>query len=309
LAPSIRIGTELHDVVDQAIEALRADDDLYQRDGCLVHVVRATSAEADTDASVVADTPQIRRMAIPTLRERLTRVAHWERYDKRSEEWVRVIPNDPIVHATTNRGMWDGLRPIVGIIEAPALRPDGTIITTPGYDAQTGFLYVPNAEFPPVPLEPTQEDAQRALEALRECFCDFPYRSEEHRSTTIAALLTLVARPAIRGSVPAFLFDAATRGSGKTLQGDGISLIATGRTSAKMNYPADDTELEKVLGSYAIRAPALVNFDNVTRQFGGGPLDRCLTAEDTVELRILGKSEIPTLRWRSTIIATGNNIT
>lgn len=105
------------------------------------------------------------------------------------------------------------------------------------------------------------------------------------------------------------MFDASTRGSGKTLQSDVVSLIATGRTTAKMNYPSDDAELEKVLGVYALRGTAIVNFDNITRQFGGGPLDRCLTAEDTVELRILGKSEIPTLRWRSVIVATGNNIT
>ncbi|MGK4001118.1 hypothetical protein WMF31_00735 [Sorangium sp. So ce1036] len=303
--PLIRLGPELHELADRGIQALRTDEDLYQRDGSLVHVTQA-DAEA---SSKFSGSPQIRRLALATLRERLTRAARWERFDKRADDWVRTIPTDPVVHAILNRGEWDGIRHIVGIIETPALRPDGSVLTSPGYDQETGYLYLPNADFPQVPESPTQDDARRALAELAECFCDFPYKSEEHRYTAIAAILTLIARPAIRGAVPAFLFDASTRGSGKTLQSDVVSLIATGRTTAKMNYPADDAELEKVLGAYALRGTALVNFDNITRQFGGGPLDRCLTAEDTVELRILGKSEIPTLRWRSVIVATGNNIT
>lgn len=155
---------------------------------------------------------------------------------------------------------------------------------------------------------PTKSDANAALIELQEVFADFPYAKPSHASVPIAALLTLLGRPAIQGACPAFLFDASTRGSGKTLQSDAISLIATGRTSAKMAYPMHDEELEKVLGAYAIRGASLINFDNVARLFGGGPLDRCLTAEDYVELRILGKSEIPTLRWRAVIVATGNNL-
>jgi hypothetical protein len=75
-----------------------------------------------------------------------------------------------------------------------------------------------------------------------------------------------------------------------------------------MGYPVTDEELEKVLGAYALRGATLINFDNVTRAFGGGPIDRCLTAGDAVELRVLGRSEIPSLRWRAVILATGNNV-
>lgn len=42
--------------------------------------------------------------------------------------------------------------------------------------------------------------------------------------------------------------------------------------------------------------------------FGGGPIDRVLTAGDRVELRVLGKSEVPSLPWRAQILATGNNV-
>jgi len=117
-----------------------------------------------------------------------------------------------------------------------------------------------------------------------------------------------VARPAIRGSVPGFIFDANTRGSGKTLVADFVAIAATGRAAARMTWPSDDVELEKILGSYALRAASLICFDNLTRPFGGGPLDRVLTADDFVELRVLGKSEVPALRWRSVALASGNNV-
>ena len=61
----------------------------------------------------------------------------------------------------------------------------------------------------------------------------------------------MVARPAIVGAVPAFIFDASSPGSDKTLQADIVSLIATGRVSGGMGFPADDEELERVLGGYA----------------------------------------------------------
>lgn len=302
----IRIGVDLMRVVDDSISALATDLGIYQRDGQLVHIVRVP--EDTKDASALAGTPQIRPLALASLRERLTSVALFQRYDGRSEDYKPCVPTDQVVQAVATRGQWKDFRPIVGIIESPSLRPDGSVLQTSGYDAATGFVYVPSVTFPAVPDAPTLADAQRALVALAEPLSDFPYPADAHRSATLAAILTLIARPAIVGCVPGFVFDASTRGSGKTLQSDVVSIIATGRASAKMGYPPDDIELEKVLGAYAMKGSLLINFDNVTRAYGGGPLDRCLTATDTVELRVLGRTEIPTLRWRGLIMASGNNV-
>ena len=304
--PVIRLSTDSADVVDIAIAALACDESVFQRDGRLVHVVRVTENEADESA--VTGTPQIRLVAPATLREKLTRTARFERLDSRSKKWVPALPTDPVVQAARERGEYPGIRPLIGIIEAPSIRPDGSIIQAAGYDRATGYLYVPSDEFPLVAERPTRDDARAALVELEEPFAEFPFAGPEHRSSTIAALLTVLARPAIAGSTPAIVHDANTRGSGKTLKADAVNTIATGRASAKMQYPKDDVELEKVLASYALRGAALISFDNVTGTFGGGPLDRCLTAGDTVELRVLGKSEIPAMRWRAVVMATGNNV-
>jgi hypothetical protein len=35
------------------------------------------------------------------------------------------------------------LKNLHGVTHTPMLRPDGTILSTPGYDTATGFLYLP----------------------------------------------------------------------------------------------------------------------------------------------------------------------
>jgi hypothetical protein len=301
--PVVHLDADLFRAVDDASAALSSCHDLFHRDGQLVQVLRG-----DATARIVRDAPHVRPLGVPTLREVLTRVAIFARFDARARRELRVIPTDALVAAVLHRGSWPNLPDLVGIVEAPALRPDGSIVQQPGYDVATGYLYLPALRFPPIQDRPTKDDASRAREALEDVFADFPFRGPENRSAALAGLLTLLARPAIRGSTPAILTDANVRGSGKTLVVDTISIIATGRPTPKMNYPPDDVELEKVLGSYAIRGASTINFDNITRPFGGGPLDRCLTAVNSVELRVLGKSEIPSLPWRAVIFGTGNNL-
>lgn len=310
---------ELHRDVDSAVHALRRDPDLYQREGQLVSVIRI--AETDAEAGTIdpkdgrargmlaAGTPLIRQIAPPTLAERLSKSALFLRYDARKKDYRPTRPPKDIVAAVGARGEWPTVRPLTGVLEAPSLRPDGSIVQIAGYDPQTGYLLAPNTTFLAVPDRPWQAQANAALLELCEVWSEFPWASENDRYVPIAALLTLLARPAIAGSCPAFTLDASTAGSGKTLLADTIAALATGREAARMGWPPDPIELEKVLGSYAIRGASLISFDNVDTTFGGGALDRVLTATDRVELRVLGKSEVPSLRWRAVILASGNNIT
>jgi hypothetical protein len=298
---------------DEAIAALLGalakDEDLYERDHALVHVVGAEERdEADARAPVAQGTPIVRSMVQATLWERASKCIAWEKYDGRAKHYVPTDPPAPVLANMIARGDYPGIRRLTGIIGSPGLRPDGTLIFGRGWDAATGFLCVPTIDFLPPSPEPTKLEGAEALAKLRAIFADFPHRDEAARMVPVAAILTVLARPAIRGAVPAFIFDANTRGSGKTMQADAVALITTGRVPPPMSYPHDDIELEKVLGAYALKGPPIIKLDNVTRTFGGGPIDRVLTAVDTVEMRVLGRSEIPELPWRSVVLVTGNNV-
>lgn len=138
--PEIDVGTDLHVVAAAATDALRADQNLYQRDGALVHVLCA--GEADERPGLLRGTPILRGMVAATLTLRMSAAAVWLREGKRGPSVT--TPPGQIVAGVLAMGEWRGIRPMVGIVERPSLRPDGTIIDEPGYDAATGFLYCPN---------------------------------------------------------------------------------------------------------------------------------------------------------------------
>lgn len=320
--PAIKVTTELKVNVDEAIRALQADENLYQREGKLVCVTRVSREQSDASPPIMGDdgqvhrqlvegTPQISELEIPTIRERLSEVATFQKWVEKKQGYVKILPTDEIVSAVRKRREWNGIRSIVGVVETPTMRPDGAIVQTPGYDALTHYLYLPSEKFPEVvDAQATQANARWALEFLNEIFADFPYVNPSHRSVPVAAILTLVARPAILGSIPAFLFDASTRGSGKTLQTDAIATVTTGRGAPRMNYTIDEVELEKILAGYALKGSTFICLDNVPamRPFGGGPIDRVITAKDEVDLRLLGATKVLTLPWRALVMATGNNM-
>lgn len=305
--PVVRVDHQLHLAVDAAVAALAGDRELYQRDGRLVRLVRVADADAEREG-MAPGTPQIRDVPIANLRERLSRVAAFERYDARTSEWTPTGPPGAVVEAVAARAEWPTVRPITGLIETPSMRPDGSLLDVPGHDAMTGYVYVPSRAHEPIPASPSVDDAQRALAELCEPWADFPFVDSAQRYVPIAALMTLVARPAIRGACPAFLFDASTRGSGKSLCARVVTTLAQGREAALMSWPPEPVELEKVLGAFALRGAGAFAFDNVVGEFGGAPLDKVLTCTDRVELRVLGKSEAPAVPWRAVVLAGGNNL-
>lgn len=320
--PEVKLGKDMHRVIDEAQRALARDPRVYQRAYELVTVVGAEPSPRDK-APIAKGAPTIRALTAASIIPRFTRFVNFQRYEQPSPkairtaealgkqasgEWKESLPPPNVVAPFLACGEWPEVRTIVGVTETPLFRIDGSIHQTRGYDESTGYLYAPSREYPEIADAPSQDDARRSLAELTHVFCDFPYVDPSHAMVPIAAFLSVLARPAIDGPVPAFLFDASTRGSGKTLQADVVSLLATGRGAARATYPADEEELAKVLMAYALAGCPIVLLDNITRVLGGGVLDAVLTARDDVQFRVLGKNEAPRLPWRTVIFASGNNL-
>ena len=306
------ISTEEWKVNNEAISALADDAVLFQRDGQLVHVVRE-QAPSDEAARARVRRPHLApriALAVPALlRERLSERIRWRKFDKRSSDWVPAHPPDWAVSAIFARGSWPGLRRLAGVAEAPVLRADGSILETAGYDPSTGVLYHPNGAFLPVPSAPSRADALAALGELKEVVEDFPFATEEHRSTWLAALLTPLARQVFDDCAPLFLFDANVSGSGKSLLTDIIASVVLGRNMARMSATNEDEEMRKRITSVAIAGDAIVLIDNIeSGGFLGSPtLDMALTADEFQD-RLLGVNAIIKTRLRMIWFATGNNV-
>jgi hypothetical protein len=202
---------------------------------------------------------------------------------------------------------WPGVRPLAAVTESPVLRPDGTVLQEPGYDATTGVLYTPGGAFPQVPGHPTKADAEHARDELLDVVSDFPFKADVHRAAWVASVLTPLARFAFDGPAPGFLFDANTRGTGKGLLAEVTALVASGRGFAVAGYSANDEEMRKVITSIAMTGESMVLFDNVTDAVGGAALDRALTCR-VWEDRLLGGNNIFRGPLAATFYVTGNNI-
>lgn len=308
--PEIRTSADLHGNVNDAIAALAAHPEVYTRGLSLAQIVDT----ADPEAHDKKGGPVLRTLPRPTLREMLAKSAQWQRFDARANDgagaWKATLPPDAVVQGVESRGYWPDLRPILGIAQTPFLRRDGSVCERPGYDSASGFALVCREHFPPVPDAPTQEDAARALASILDLFCDFPFVDAPARHVPVAALLTMLAMPALGGAnTPAFLFEANTPGTGKGLTLDVVCILATGREVPKSPW-ASDEEMTKVLGAAALEGASILAFDNISPEipFGGSAIELVLTCSGQYKPRILGRSEAPTLPWRAVVMGTGNNI-
>jgi hypothetical protein len=308
--PQITVNAEELTVNDQAVAALAYDSELYQRSHTLVRVILGSENKDLQGVANIGDQPVISPVKKGTLRERLTTAA---KFVKRNGEGSFVAAHPPgwCVEAVLLRGQWPGIRQLVGAVNSPVLRPDGTILGSRGeggYDEATRLFCAPNVTVD-VPDRPTRRDAEEALKTLLDPFQDFDFERPEHRSAYLAALLTPAARPAIKGPVPLFLIDANVQGSGKSRLVDCISLIHTGFTSPRKSLPESDTECRKMITTFLMASVRMVLLDNIGE--GGvqlSSLDALLTSETWTD-RKLGVNEGVTLPNGAVWFGSGKNVT
>jgi putative DNA primase/helicase len=305
--PTIKVvAGDLPRCVDEGEGALLAAGlDVYQRGPFIVRPANIPIRVADGRAVTVPRLVEVNRHA---MRELLTLASEWEKFDGRSEAWVRCDAPVPVVDAYLARaGRWT-LPPLAGLINAPTLRRDGTILDRPGYDAASGLLFDPgNVAFPVLPAEPTRDDAIAALKVLDDLVETFPFVDAADRSVALSAILTALGRKAI-DTAPLHAFTAPTAGSGKSMLVDLASIIATGHPAPVLAQGKTEEEMEKRLGSALLAGDAIVAIDNCELPLGGELLCQALT-QTSVKVRVLGRSETPTLPSDALMTATGNNLT
>ncbi|MCC7406683.1 MAG: hypothetical protein IT442_01335 [Phycisphaeraceae bacterium] len=306
--PTILIDTEEHRVVGEAIAALTVDPDVYQRGAILVRVVRDPTLQPRDGIVRCQGSPTIQSLPPANLRERLTRHATFVKVNRRGEQ-LPAHPAAWLVSAIDARGEWPGIRPLVGVSDAPVLRPDGSVWQTPGYDDVTGVLFEPQdaAAYPAIHREAGQDDAEAAVQELLEAVCDFPFESPEHQAAWLAALLTPLARFAYAGPSPLFLIDANIRGAGKGLLAQTIGRIVLGREMPVSSYAHEAEEMRKKITAIAIAGDRMILLDNLEGLFGNDAIDRALTSTRWKD-RLLGKSEEVELPLIPAWYATGNNV-
>lgn len=305
--PVIRIATgKIEDIVDQAEDALiKSGRGLYQRANAIVGVGEAKLVASDRRE---IGGQRIFERGEHALFEDLSTAAAFEKYDGRSKAYVRTEPPMKLVKILRERTGRLRFPVLAGIVNAPTLRPDGTLLDAPGYDEATGLLFDPcGAVFPKVFDRPSRGQAEDALHLLRDLISTFPFVGEADRSVALSGLLTACCRRALR-TAPMHASTAPVAGSGKSTLVDIASVIATGREAGVIAQGKTEEETEKRLGLMLLAGDQVVAIDNCEQPLGGEFLCQVLT-QPVVRVRVLGQSQTPELPTSAFITATGNNLT
>jgi putative DNA primase/helicase len=303
----LRLG-ELPEAVDQVEEILLDQSDrfsIFQRAGELVRAVSLPEPRKGGGLQRCEGTVQLEPLGGVALTEIFSRIARWERIDSKGD--IQTVDCPPKIAAfyMSRMGSWR-LRVLMGVISAPVLREDGTVLSQPGYDSESGLLFVSNEDWSDIPDQPTRDDAKAALEILRAPFEEFPFVSEEDRAVHIAAILTAIQRRTLE-ACPIFGYSAPAPRSGKSLLSESVAIIATGKPVPATAVSGEHEEMRKAIAAALREGHSIINLDNIEVPLSSPDLARALTQSEYQD-RLLGESRMLRLPTNVLWTATGNKL-
>lgn len=302
---------ELSSIVAKAEAALIATNaGIYQRGGQLVRIVTLARDTAQHGIRRSAGSTVIMPVTRDYLPLALGRAANWARWDKREKAMRRIDPPAAVATAMiASAGEWK-FASLAGIVTAPTLRSDATLLDRPGYDTESRlFAAFDPDEFPAINSKPSREEALEALSLLDDLFSECIFTGGDrsaHASVAIAAAITACERHAMP-TAPAFAISAHKQGSGKTTIARAIGQLSMGREPAVIAPTDDETEFKKALLATLIAGDPVVLIDNVARPVDSASLCAVLTSAIYSD-RVLGVSQKVSLPTTATWLFTGNSI-
>jgi putative DNA primase/helicase len=305
--PLIRIvASEIPRAVDAAEQVLlRSDMQVYQNGDRVVTVgwreVPATNGELTQMLTMIP-------VDEAYMFECFSRVARFEKLDLRAGAYVLCDLPDKAVKVYLSKGHKKKLPVLLGVVNAPCFRPDGSLITEKGYDKRTRLYYDDlGVKFPEVPEMPAHADAVKALKTIKHLLREYKFASDKDRSVALSTLITPLVRPMLPSS-PIHTIDATTPGSGKTKIGTMACIIRTGRNPYVItDDDKGEGELDKRVVARAIAGDPFIFLNNITTVISSSMLGD-LAIEPQPVLRVLGLSKDVEISNVTSIVITGNNV-
>ncbi|WP_328614510.1 hypothetical protein OHS18_41815 [Amycolatopsis sp. NBC_00355] len=285
--------------------------DTYVADGAPVVVEQVSGAAdptaGDDDVALPVAASVLKPALLANLLATHTDVIQNKVNEKGDTYDVEISPPTNVLGAVLAGRSWPGLPVLRRIISTPVLRPDGTLLQTPGYDPATGFYLTANGHLDPIPDKPTPEQVTAAREFLLERFLhDFPWRSPADRANYLALLVTPLIRPFTNALSPFGMIEASMPGSGKTILAGCVGLLVGQRV---LTWTDSDEELRKSITTVLSDSVGVVVFDNLTEgeTVNSAVLARLVT-ERTWSDRRLGTNVSSNFANDRLWLATGNNL-
>jgi hypothetical protein len=315
-ARSVQVGTGPETI--RVLKAAIGDGllpDTYVSGGNLVHMETVSgglpTVAADEDSPLPVSASPVTPAALAALLAQHAYVyrLRTRRGDTGDPETYEeeVTPPREILASVLAGKTWPKLPPLRGIIGAPVLRRDGTLLQRAGYDPATGLYLATRVALPPVPDQPTPDQVRAARAFLLDRFLrDFPWSSPADRANYIALLTTPILRHFNRSLIPFALIDATMPASGKTILTAGPGMLYGQRV---LPWTYSDDELRKSITAVLAEQVGVVIWDNIAE---GSVIDSPILAQ-LVTGGIWSDRPLGTSRNIATVndrlwMATGNNL-
>ena len=292
--PEIVLGPRVDLNVVEVLDALSRLPDVFQRHGNLERVAHGHAAP----------------LTASSLITQMSRAADFYAYRKSGKgdpRLVAVAPPGPLARSIVDAHWHAPVRELAGVTTSPVLRPDGSIVASPGYDPDTKLYYAPNGPLPLIPGRLDREHAVAAVAVLLDVVDEVPFAREADRAAWLALVLTLAVRNAIEGNTPFFASIANQARTGKTRLVQYAGLIALGMWVGTTRWPSgrDEEELGKRVDAAVLNQLPLVLWDNIRGAISGTALESAITTP-VYTPRILGKSQMLTVEQRTVFAASAN---
>lgn len=297
-------GGHLTEAVEQAAEVLA--ETLFLRDAQLVGLRH----RADIDGEAEGDdrAVEIYTLDADMLRVHLAGGLRIQKPDsRRAGHWREIDPPMDLVRAVLAWAPHGPYRKLHGVVRAPLLRRDGSLIETMGYDAATGlWVACDPALAARIPRSPTRDDAEDAARMLAELVRSFPFVEEADLAVFLSAVLTAIQRPVLP-SAPLHGFDSPAPGTGKSMLAGMVSAIAIGARTPALSVSPNEEETGKRIDGILLSGRQIALLDNIETPLGGDKLCSMLT-EECISVRPLGGSGMVSVGVTTMFLATGNNL-
>lgn len=210
---------------------------------------------------------------------------------------------------------------LTGITRSPVVRRDGTVVTTNGYDEQTGLMLdltedVVGIEVPEHPSDVDIAEARLLILDLvamdgEDGYDGFPFQSTADQTHLVASMLTILLKPAV-GCSPLFLLNGIQPGVGKGEAVDFVHRVTLGAEPTVTTASTSDAEMDKRLTALLLEGESTVVLDEVQDKQGRNrlvaPSINAFVTSEVYGGRKLGESEALRLPNHATVFGLGNNV-
>ena len=297
---------KLEEMVERTEAALvRGEAEIYQAGDQLVRPVRQ---EVDATKGRKTNVAVLVRIDHAFLKTQLTGHVDFFKWGKKNDEREGIGPPSDVVNGVLDRyGKWK-FPVATGIVTAPTLRRDGSVLAREGLDPATGLIVMgPLPVMPKLSLKPTREEAERAVRMLdEELLGEFPFCDEASKAAALSGLISPNVRAALT-CVPMHNTTAPAPGTGKSFLWDIAAGIAVGDAMPIAAAGKDIEEMEKRLNTKILQGLTLFSLDNVSIPIGGDALCQMIE-RPTYSLRILGLTKGKDRRNTWSMFGSGTNL-